>query len=90
MEIFPKTIDKMIDLWYTIIVPRENTINKREVFIMYEIQILLGNDVRHTIPFFSKWAAGYFVESKKLYECADVEKVLIIDTETGEVVGEWL
>ena len=57
---------------------------------MYEIQILLGDGVRHTIPFFSKWAAGYFVENKKLYECADVEKVLIIDTETGEVVGEWL
>lgn len=57
---------------------------------MYEIQILLGNGIKHSIPFFSKWAAGYFVENKKLYECADVEKVLIIDTETGEVVGEWL
>jgi hypothetical protein len=56
---------------------------------MYEIQITLSNRTV-CIPFFSKFAAGYFVEDKKLYACADVEQVLLVDTETGEVLEQWL
>lgn len=89
MENFPKTLDKILDLWYTIIVPRENEKIKSEVFIMYEICIYLSNRKEH-IPFYSLWAANYFVVNKRLFECADVEKVIIINTETGEVMAEWL
>jgi len=56
---------------------------------MYEICIYLSNRVER-IPFYSLWAANYFVVEKRLFECADVEKVVIIDLETGEVMAEWL
>lgn len=56
---------------------------------MYEICIYLSNRKEH-IPFYSLWAANYFVVNKRLFECADVEKVVIINTETGEVMAEWL
>lgn len=56
---------------------------------MYEIYVKLSNRTER-IPFYSKWAAGYFVESKGLTQCADVEEVLLVDTETGEVLEQWL
>ena len=56
---------------------------------MYEICVYLSNRVER-IPFCSLYAANCFVVDKRLFECADVEKVIIIDTETGEIMAEWL
>lgn len=56
---------------------------------MFNLEIHLSNRVE-TIVFYSQWAAGYFVESKGITKCADVEQVILVDAETGEVIAQWL
>ena len=89
MENFPKTIDKMLDLWYTIIVPRENTINKREVFSMFEKFQVNGYDKENDVAI--QLTTSNIAIALSQYETIkeNCDNGNIIDANTGEVYAHF-
>lgn len=64
---------------------KENEI--REVIKMYQVVVCMEN--RHEyVDFFSQWAAS--VKAHDYAKCVDVERVYIINKETGEVLAEFV
>lgn len=75
----------MLDLWYTIIVPRENTINKREVFSMFEKFQVNGYDKENDVVI--QLTTSNIAIALSQYETIkeNCNNGNIIDADTGEV-----
>ena len=53
---------------------------------MFKVIVFLENRCEY-VPFYSAWAACVMAE--KWAGCIDVEKVWVLNTETGEVIDEY-
>lgn len=53
---------------------------------MYQMRINLGNRYEY-VSFYSLWAANQI--AKEAATCADVEGVIIINNDTGEIMTEY-
>ena len=79
----------MLDLWYTIIVPRENTINKREVFSMFEKFQVNGYDKENDVAV--QVTTSNLAIALTQYKAAqeNCNSGNIIDADTGEVYAHF-